>query len=491
MASSFVQRMLQNVAVSQDQLDEEERQRTMRPDSFAGRLSQGWGTPQRPSQDLPVAASHIPDLPAMPQQPAPQEGQIVEPTLTRPRTVEPQMERSSLDATRTRFNNPIRLTDSGRPELHPYDYGANPLDSAVAYEQAANTAQIHGHGFKNRLKSGLLNALSAPPQERAAAFVQGAVAPNLIRKKLTQADAMQNLGQQLGVAREQAQVANMGMVPVQTVDGRTLMIPRARVGDWENKQRSLGQGDERNRLSNERITARGTKEHKAQITAEYKAGMLRTPEQLRDAADELGIPGELQPAFIRGEMKQNLDQQGNYVLTNQQTGDTIPVTQPGAPGRPSQPVGSFQQTQLEYRKAADARREAGLDRRSAAQIAGQDRRVSAVIQATNDRAREAALRKIEAMGDPNELYGSAASLMDQASHMPDNPARDRVMADARKIFLKAQQTDAARKGVEGQPSTLASPAPAEDPVIRDYADKHFNGDYKKALEYARKTGYSQ
>lgn len=59
------------------------------------------------------------------------------------------------------------------------------------------------------------------------------------------AETRQRLGTGLEAAKTQAQIANAGMVPVQTTDGRTIMIPRAKVGDWEIRQRTADQNQQK------------------------------------------------------------------------------------------------------------------------------------------------------------------------------------------------------------------------------------------------------
>jgi hypothetical protein len=53
---------------------------------------------------------------------------------------------------------------------------------------------------------------------------------------------------------------------------------------------------------------------------------------------------------------------------------------------------------------------------------------------------------------------------------------------ARALGLHANKARSAQKGA------IQS---NEDPQIRDYANKHFGGDYQKALIEARKTGYKK
>lgn len=472
MASLFVQRLLQNQSPQDD--EELRRQAMIASQGMRGELGDAppntargpvaGDAPNLPTNNAPVAS-----VPQVAQNPITPERAA----MTRPRTVAPQPEMSNPDATRTRFNDPVRLTESGRPELRPYDYGANPLDSAVAFENAANSAEIHGHGFKNRMKSGLLNALSAAPQERAAAFVQGVAAPNLIRKKLTQADATQNLGQQLGIARERAQVAQMGLSQVQVPQygpngeyqgSVSANVPQKDVG-------RLLQGNARTNISGAQQSERRRRNdayvgHLNDLPAEKRSEAARkiwlsgvadgNDELKADLAKRMGITEEL-PDSDKGSLQ--TDNKGNFTVIHTRQGTAAPILNEST----NQPIGSFQQTQLEYRKLADQRREAGLDRRSGAQIAAQERRTGAVIQAQTDRAREAAVQRIYAMGDPNELYGSAASLMDQASHMPDNTARDQVMAAARKIYEKAQASDSAHKHApaQGGAPQATSPTPVK------------------------------
>lgn len=460
----------------------------------------------RPGDDAPVLPSRLPDLPAMPDR-------SVALQSTTPEEWHPPMAAPAGDVQTTPIARSL-------PQIAPSGDVAfinlpAPFRSVAPQPvgEAPTMVQLNNKGRPLRAIGGdqmaanetLLNKqenYQAPrsTKDQILAFLTGGLPGGLAyavdqktrNQWATGRDIAQTEGtiqRDLGQSKERAQIENMGIVPVEISDGRggtrIVMVPRGRQG-------ATVEGDVRNVLSAQRISARGSKERKAQITAEYKAGMLRTPEQLQDAADELEIPGNLQPAFIRGEMKQNLDPRGNYILTNQQTGATTPVIAPNG-----QPQGSFARTQ-----------ETGRNNRSAAQIAAANQRSANMIAAIRSNKTREFQAIASRMGDPDELNGSADALAQESvgdeqqanqivvKTQADLDKQKALRASARQLKtragelrLKAQQADSARKGAGA--STPSSSTSTEDPLIRDYADKHFNGDYKKALEYARKTGYSQ
>lgn len=254
--------------------------------------------------------------------------------------------------------NPITVDQYGKPSVSPGAKGnrADILEKQFEADQAWEP-KPHGNRLIGALKSARdairLNARPGmtPGEVIGTALGGGGVGaatrnPDLYGKEIEERKTLGDLSTALGVEKERAQVSNMGLVPVTLNDGRMVMVPRAKAADLQDKQQTQSLNRDKateqanqNQAHRARWAAMGRKERKAQITAEYKAGMLTTPQQLQDAADELEIKGDLKPAFIRGEMRDALDTEGNIIEASRRTGNVTTATQDG------KPVQSFAVTQ--------------------------------------------------------------------------------------------------------------------------------------------------
>lgn len=106
---------------------------------------------------------------------------------------------------------------------------------------------------------------------------------------------------------------------------------------------------------------------------------------------------------------------------------------------------------------------------------------------------------VSQLGDPQEMYAAASDIWSQAQEKEkqaqsetDPFIKEQLLSDAAKLketTVKIQQE--ARKAAGAGRTKPGRIQPNEDPQIRDYANKHFSGDYKKALAYARSTGYKK
>lgn len=257
--------------------------------------------------------------------------------------------------------NPIVKDQYGKPSVSPTARG-NRSDILEKQFEAQQAWEPQPHG--NRLIGALKSArdavrLNARPGmslgELAGTAIGGASVgaatrnPDLYAKEVEERKTLGDLFTALGVEKERATIANASMVPISVPDGRggyiQTMVPQGKAATTLQANEKTRQGQqkidetaEQNKAHRDRWAAMGRKERKAQITNEYKAGMLRTPQQLQDAADELEIPGELQPAFIRGEMRDALDAKGNLIEVNRRTGSVTTPTQDG------QPIQSYEAT---------------------------------------------------------------------------------------------------------------------------------------------------
>ena len=260
--------------------------------------------------------------------------------------------------------NPIIKDQYGKPSISPTakSISGNRSDILSKQLEAEQSWEPQAHG--NRLIGALKSArdairLNARPGmsigELAGTAIGGAGVglatrnPDLYAKEVEQRKTLGDLSTALGVEKERATIANASMVPISVPDGRggyiQTMVPQGKAAATLQASEKTRQGQqkidetaEQNKAHRDRWSALGRAERKRQITNEYKAGMLRTPQQLQDAADELEIPGELQPAFIRGEMRDALDAKGNLIEVNRRTGAVTAPTQDG------QPVQSYEVT---------------------------------------------------------------------------------------------------------------------------------------------------
>lgn len=139
-----------------------------------------------------------------------------------------------------------------------------------------------------------------------------------------------------------------------TIEGQPTEGARHRMMLEGQGQQRVNQGDRRlnetTRMNDQRITRYGQladRDRKKQVAADYKNGMFGDdPEMLDWAAQQLGIPGELKPQFIRGMMRDAIDGDGNLIQVNRQTGAATKIT-----GKGGKLVTSFQATQEKNRTA--------------------------------------------------------------------------------------------------------------------------------------------
>lgn len=188
---------------------------------------------------------------------------------------------------------------------------------------------------------------------------------------------------QLGTDIELQKQALSQMVPVTLEDGSQVMVPARQAGTLQSQQQRIHQqgeqATERKRVNDARMghwQNMDSATRKRLLAQLYQSGALNDPDQLKYAADELGIPGALQEKFIQGQLRDAIDESGNLIQVNRQTQKVLPVT------RGDQPVGSFQKTQEAGRERRFQQREGRLstpkpataDRtthRKAAQLIGQ------------------------------------------------------------------------------------------------------------------------
>jgi len=320
--------------------------------------------------------------------------------------------------------NPIVKDQYGKPSVSPTAKGSRSDILERQFEaQQAWEPQPHGNRLVGALK-GARDAvrLNARPGMSPGELIGTAIGglgvgaatrnPDLYSKEIEERKTLGDLSTALGVEKERASIANASMVPISVPDGRggyiQTMVPQGKAATTLQANEKTRQGQqkidetaEQNKAHRDRWAALGRTERKRQITNEYKAGMLRTPAQLQDAADELEIPGELQPAFIRGEMRDALDAKGNLIEVNRKTGAVTTPTQDG------QAVQSYEVT-----------KEAGRAQRAKEFLAASMSRQQTQIAAEAGK------------------FGSEKDLLDLSSDY-DRQAKEK-QADASRVTIKTQ-----------------------------------------------------
>lgn len=142
--------------------------------------------------------------------------------------------------------------------------------------------------------------------------------PTRRERDITQAQGA--LGRDVAVNKAQTAAELSSLVPVELEDGSTVMVPRRGAGALQSQQQGIGTA--RARVSgylDHLKTLKGDSQKK--LTAQlFKTGALNTPEGMKYAAEVFGIPEGLQEAFIRGEHRDAVDDNGNFVDINRRTG---------------------------------------------------------------------------------------------------------------------------------------------------------------------------
>lgn len=163
------------------------------------------------------------------------------------------------------------------------------------------------------------------------------------------ARAQSQLGMEIGLEKQ----AQNDLVPVTLDNGQTVMAPARSAAGIASRQQEISQRGGKLKAQKERWAGLSRTERRRQMTAEYKAGLWNNdPEALQYVADELDIPGTLLPAFIGGQMRDAIDDEGNIIEVNRQTGEVTPTGE----------------------KSFETVKEAGRNRRVTMTQEGQDRR---------------------------------------------------------------------------------------------------------------------
>lgn len=221
-------------------------------------------------------------------------------------------------------------------------------DAGGLYDAYRNW-EPHGakRGLKNSLKSALLmgaEAVKANPNDPVTAGLiglgvgagAGTAAPNFLNRLRRQQRLPQlaaEVGSELDRSKTQAAIDASQMVPITLDSGETVMVPAKQAATLRSRQQEIGLRDKTFEARKKRWDSLSSNERRRTIIAEYKSGMLNhDPEALDQAARELNIPGQMLPAFISGQMRDALDDEGNLIQVNRQTGDVTTTGQPSFEG---------------------------------------------------------------------------------------------------------------------------------------------------------------
>lgn len=280
--------------------------------------------------------------------------------ITRPRTVSAPESTASETASRPRavtFN-----PETGRPNE---DYYRERNDPAGLYSAYQNWTPHGGkRGFKNALKAGALAAAQIAQNTNDPAAILtafgvgaggGAVNPNfknnLVRRfKLQQVGG--ELGDQLKLQREQANIDAAQMVPVTLENGQTVMVPAKAAGTLQSRQQEVGLRGDTLEARKKRWGQLGEHEAARDAQALYNSGAADDSAELRaEIARRLRLPSGtvLPPRGLGNQIK--VDDLGNYIVISPRSGA---VTETGR--------GAFSKTQEQgrdtrQRRAIDAAKE--------------------------------------------------------------------------------------------------------------------------------------
>lgn len=358
--------------------------------------------------------------------------------------------------------NPLQYKPSGEPEVSPTAKG-NPLDIATRKRDALELWKPQGHrGVRQVLKEGAIGAAAAAnanpnnPYAGLVGFgtgaVSGAIQPNAITRNFELNKSNQDIGRMLGEQHLRNTVDNAGMVPIQTSDGRTLMIPKAKVPDWENKQRTIAQGDTRLNLQRQRNDAYVA--HLEDLPKEKQAEAARkmfmsgigdgNPPLKAEFAKRMGITEEL-PDSDKGSVQ--TDAQGNFIIVHARGATAAPVTT--ATTAPDgtvtkSPVTSFKVTEEKNKTTRAQMMATAQGVRQQAQIDA-----TAANEAANRGDRQEA-RRLDRIAKSGEVYGQYMGGLEMSRDKDsDTAAKGKRIMQAQRNALKAGYGDLYEFGSDG------------------------------------------
>lgn len=405
---------------------------------------------------------------------------------TRPRRVFEQPP-STGTVNRPRYTDPITYDTSGMPERRPYNYGAEPLDSAVRYRNALENWRPSGErSFGNTARGAGYGVLTAaqrfPGSPEAmigggiAGLISSLVKPsskNWLRRGIAIPEADAEVARQLRIAGEQAKLRQAEFNPYLREIG-------------------LNQGQQRIDLNRQKLDQQNLLTHKRALASIFNAYPEFDPEDPKNAAivaamNAVGLPVTKKTRGSLLQLVQGTDAEGNatFSIVHKPTATATQVTGEGLPAKTEQQLGREASrertiyTQGEINKRAAARNTASGKTRGL--TAGQ-------VQARRDRA-AALVAKIEsARADAEKFQGLANSGPQYRQHYEG--LRDEALSKgneaARQLNAQYGEWYEAGPGQGGWPYFKEKTQAQEDPKVQEYADRFFGGDIEAAKAAIRK-----
>lgn len=200
------------------------------------------------------------------------------------------------------------------------------------------------------------------------------------------------------------------LVPVTLQNGEVVNVPKKSAAALASRQQEIGLRGDTLEARKKRWDSLSSNERRKQIVAEYKAGLLNNdPRALDQAARELNIPGTLLPAFIQGQMRDAIDDDGNLIEMNRQTGATVvgpksyeTVKEAGRESRADAGIASREKIASMPARQGAGGRGGGVDKtaqRRAATLIGQIERARREMEYADQKGDANAKRNAQAVGE--------------------------------------------------------------------------------------------
>jgi hypothetical protein len=113
------------------------------------------------------------------------------------------------------------------------------------------------------------------------------------------------------------------MVPVTLDDGTTVMAPAKTAGALTSQQQRVRQASDTLTARKQRWASMGKNERTKSAIAIYNSGGANDPETLSAISDALGLPADLKPKFVAGEVIPQADENGVVQLISKRDGSKM------------------------------------------------------------------------------------------------------------------------------------------------------------------------
>lgn len=440
------------------------------------------------ANDQPASLGSVAPQPSAPSQPG------LPPA--RPSTASPYTPPAAMQPPTPTVNQPtsIDMSGAGSPparinaqtgEPHRETFDGDPESSAYYRDALQRWKPTHHHSLGQVAKEfaiGAANAVNTTGNPWSAiggggaGVVSGVVQPNVINRayKLNRANA--DVERVAGERRNQAQT--------DAISGQQDAREAAILAGRER----IRQGDERLHQGADRLNQTGRIAHQRMLASTYNTlkefdpGDPSNARLVAEFTKEMGYPPPRKTSGSMLQVEEGEDAQGNptFSVIDKGTGTATSVTGDLPATTNNQANRDSRETQgaLNRQNRTD---NVNTQQAGANNQAAQRRPVSPALT-----RRAAAL-----VGQIDQARAAMSSGKTQADK--DNAKAYGIKAASELKALNAGYD--AGVGPDGWPmysqQSASAPSPTEDPMIRKYANQHFKGDYKRALEAARATGYSQ